>query len=146
MNVFFESVAKFDATRSTLLGRIPIDSLDELLSSKTKQLNDAESQEQNQVAKIKWSEAKLVDIDLEEAKLKQRLDILAMERKEISSSIGSDQEALSQLQASMSSLKEEINKMETSIPLQKKESETMKKMQELLEKNRVELIDFKLFP
>ncbi|KAL3537741.1 hypothetical protein ACH5RR_001107 [Cinchona calisaya] len=87
----------------------------------------------------------IVDLSALQVELKKQLGFLEARRKDTFSMLKKDQEELSQIETNITNLKEEVSKIENSTPLQAEESKTFEKMKELLETNRQELSDFKLY-
>lgn len=144
LKAFFANVTSYSSVKSTLAEKIPAESHDELLTSTAHRLKDAESIEKKQAAKISSHMTTLTNVDREEAELKDRLAKLDAQRKETLSLVQKDQEELSQVQANIAHLKEELRRIGNSTPLSPEDSETLEKMEKLLETNRQELSHFEL--
>ena len=105
-------------------------------------LRDAQSKEKQQAEKISTHMLKLKEIDREQVELRKRLEFLDTHRKETLSLLREEQDELTRVQGVMVDLQNEVRKIENSPPLLAEESQTLDKMQALLENNRKELSSF----
>ncbi|XP_071922022.1 uncharacterized protein [Coffea arabica] len=142
LKAFFANAVRYVAMKSSLSNKIPAESYDELLSTATQHLRDAQSKERQQVEKISTHMLKLKEIDREEVELRKRLEFLDTHRKETLSLLREEQDELTRVQGVMVDLQNEVRKIENSSPLLAEESQTLDKMQALLENNRKELSSF----
>ncbi|XP_071936559.1 uncharacterized protein [Coffea arabica] len=142
LKAFFANAARYVAVKSSLSNKIPAESYDELLSTATQHLRDAQSKERQQAEKISTHMLKLKEIDREEVELRKRLEFLDTHRKETLSLLREEQDDLTRVQGVMVDLQNEVRKIENSPPLLAEESQTLDKMQALLESNQKELSSF----
>ena len=92
LGTFFDNLRLFNSTRSSSVEKISEESQAQLLTDRSHNLNNAETQEGEKIKDVESLQIKIADIDSREAQLKRELENISAKREDMKSLLLKEEE------------------------------------------------------